>query len=610
MNDTAFNLPVPFRHDPASDKGDVSDFSGMSSRFRGNLKSVISAISIYIDQYSIDQFNARHIPIIVTSMLVHFLIAPFAAAFFLMGGTLLNPFGMETPETIKSADSPADFDILIRNGRLVDGTGNPWHPSDIGITGNRIAAMGRLTDATAHRVIDATGLIVAPGFIDPHTHAAHGLATEELSHARPMLSQGITTILANPDGGGPVDMEAQRADLLKHGLGVNVGQLIPHGAIRREVMGSEKRHATAEELAEMKTLVRQGMEHGAFGLSTGIFYVPGSFAPTGEYIELNRIVAEYGGVHQSHIRDESNYNVGVVAAVDEIIEITRESGVTGIITHIKALGPAVWGASGEINRNIARARSEGLPVFTDQYPYSASATSMMAALVPDWAREGGDDAFRLRLADAADRNRILHGITENLKRRGGADRLQYRRFETDPSVEGRILADVAAERPLTPEQLILSQIELGNAGLVSFNMHDDDLRAFMVPAWNMTSSDGGYVRFGSGVPHPRNYGSFPRKIRKYVFEEELMSLEDAVRSMTSLTAGVFGLPDRGLLRPGMMADIVVFDPQTITDRATYHEPHQYPEGMVWVIVNGHIAIENGDFTDDLHGQVITRPLFR
>ncbi len=543
-------------------------------------------------------------------MLVYFQIALLTAGVLLASGTFFRTSAAETTGIVKSGSSTTDFDILIRNGRVIDGTGNPWYPSDIGITGNRIMAMGRLENAEAHRVIDASGLIVAPGFIDPHTHAAGGLATAELSHARPMLAQGITTILANPDGGGPVDMEAQRIALLEHGLGVNIGQFVPHGAVRREVMGTENRHATAEELARMKALVRQGMEYGAFGLSTGIFYVPGSFAPTAEYIALNRIVAEYGGVHQSHIRDESDYTVGVVSAVDEIIEITRQTCVTGIITHIKALGPAVWGASGEINRNITLARSEGLPVFTDQYPYSASATSMMASLVPAWAREGGDAAFRQRLSDKADRERILHGITENLERRGGAGRLQYRRFAPDPSVEGRTLADVAAERSLPPEQLIFSQIEMGNAGLVSFNMHEDDLRAFMVQPWNMTSSDGGYVTFGSGVPHPRNYGSFPRKIRKYVFEEELMSLEDAVRSMTSLTAGVFGLPDRGLLRPGMTADIVVFDPEAITDRATYHEPHQYSEGIVWVIVNGGIAIDNGEFTDDLHGEVITRHRFR
>ncbi len=501
---------------------------------------------------------------------------------------------------------PADYDILILNGRVIDGTGNPWYYTDIGITGNRITAMGRLQDASAGKIIDAAGHYVTPGFIDPHTHAAGGLATPELSHAYPMLSQGITLIIGNPDGGGPVDLEQQRQELLRDGLGVNVAQFIPHGSVRRSVMETANRHATTKELDKMKTLVRQAMEYGALGLSSGIFYVPGSYAPTEEYIALNRIVAEYGGVHQSHIRDESDYTVGVVAAVDEIIEITRATGVTGIITHIKALGTPVWGASEEIIRNIAKARADGLPIFTDQYPWSASATSMVASLVPAWAREGGTGALHERLADETQRKEILSGIIGNLERRGGADRLQYRRFDPDPSVEGRKLADVAAERGQPPEQVVLSQIEKGNPGLVSFNMHDDDIRAFMTQPWNMTCSDGGYVAFGSGVPHPRNYGSFPRKIRQYVFEENLMTLEDAVRSMTSLTAGVFGLHDHGLLRPGMAADVVVFDPARITDRATYQQPHQYSEGMVYVIVNGGIAIAEGEFTAGMFGDVIKK----
>ncbi len=541
----------------------------------------------------------------------------------LVGASVFSASGQQTPANMSDA-SPSvttslpdsanettsakdEFDLLILNGRIIDGTGNPWYYSDLGIHGNRITAMGKLAGAKARKVIDADGHYVAPGFIDPHTHAADGLETKELSHAYPMLAQGITMIVANPDGGGPVDMERQRESLLKDGLGVHVAQFVPHGSIRREVMGTENRHATADEMEQMKQRVRKAMEQGAFGLSSGIFYVPGSFAPTLELIELNHIVAEFDGVHQSHIRDESDYTIGLVAAVDEIIEITRETGATGIITHIKALGTPVWGASAEIISNIKEARQDGLQIFTDQYPYSASATTMRASLVPAWAREGGTDALRKRLADETIQDQIMAGITGNLARRGGAERLQYRRFEADPSVEGRNLADIASERGLTPEELVLSQIRLGNPGLVSFNMHDDDIRTFMKQPWNMTCSDGGYVPFGSGVPHPRNYGSFPRKIRKYVFGEELMSLEDAVRSMTSLTAGVFGLHDRGLLRPGMVADVVVFDPERVTDRATYHEPHQYSEGMVWVIVNGGIAIGNGEFTSGMHGEIVTKP---
>lgn len=542
-------------------------------------------------------------------MQIQFLIILLCTGFLLIAA-LLNEGQPHQEEhesnRTRSTAAPADFDILIRNGRVIDGTGNPWYYSDVGITGNRIAAMGKLTDANARTVIDASGHYVTPGFIDPHTHAAGGLATPELSHAYPMLAQGITLIVANPDGGGPVNLEEQRRDLLQDGIGVNVAQFIPHGSVRRSVMGTENRQATAAELDEMKSLIRKAMEYGAFGLSSGIFYVPGNFATTKEYIELNQIVAEFGGVHQSHIRDESDYSVGVVAAVDEIIEITRQTGVTGIITHIKALGTPVWGSSEQITLNIAQAREDGLPIFTDQYPYSASATSVMASLVPAWAREGGTDALRYRLADESQREKILTGIMENLERRGGPDRIQYRRFSPDPSVEGRLLSDIATEREQSPEQVLMSQIEQGNPGLVSFNMHDNDIRAFMVQPWNMTSSDGGYVPFGIGVPHPRNYGSFPRKIRKYVFDEGLISLEDAIRSMTSLTAGVFGLHDRGILRPGMAADVVVFDPGRITDRATYREPHQYSEGMAWVVVNGGIAIADGEFTDGMFGEVIRK----
>ncbi len=505
--------------------------------------------------------------------------------------------------TLVKSESP-EYDIIIQGGRILDGTGNPWFYADIGINGNRITAIGDLSTAQATKVIDASGLYVTPGFIDAHSHASSGLASPELSEAHPLLAQGITTVVVNPDGGGPVDLEKQKSELLEDRLGVNVAQLIPHGSIRREVMGTENRSATEEELSEMKDLVRKGMEHGAFGLSSGLFYVPGSFAPTEELIALCKIVAGYGGIHQSHIRDESNYTIGVTAAVDEIIGITQASGVTGIVTHIKALGTPVWGTSGGIIERINRAREKGFPVFADQYPYSASATSIISALVPTWAREGGTDAMRKRLEDDTTREKILRGVSENLERRGGAGRIQYRRFSQDPSIEGRTLDALADERDLPPEKVILSQIEKGNPTIVSFNMDDDDVEAFMKQPWTMTSSDGGLVEFGRGVPHPRNNGTFPRKIRKYVFEKNVITLEHAIRSMTSLTASTLGMYDRGVLRPGMAADIAIFDPDRITDRATYQDPHQLAEGMEFVIVNGSIAVENGNFTSELSGKVI------
>lgn len=518
----------------------------------------------------------------------------------------------ESDDEIMPAASSAEpaaassHDLILRNGTIIDGTGSPAFRGDIAVAGNRIVRIGNLTGITAQQVLDVTGFIVAPGFIDAHTHAATGLVREGLGHARPLLAQGVTLIIANPDGSGPVDLEAQRQQLETNRPGIHVAQLVPHGSIRRQVMGTENRPATPAELEQMKALVREAMEYGAYGLSTGIFYVPGIFAPTEEYIALCQIVAEYGGVHQSHIRDESDYSIGVIAAVEELIAISRASGVTGVVTHIKALGTPVWGTSETIIQHINEARYEGLSIYSDQYPYTASASSIMAALVPAWAREGGNDVLRERLADPVHQDSIIQGITQNLIRRGGPDRILYRMFAEDRTVEGRTLAEVAEERQQQPEIIILEQIKKGNPSIASFNMDENDIRAFMQQPWNMTSSDGGYVAFGIGTPHPRSYGSFPRKIRKYVYEDSLLTLEKAVRSMTSLTAGVYGIQDRGLLRQGMVADIVVFDPETLTDRATYQQPHQYSEGMVHVIVNGRLAIKDRIFTDVRHGEVLRR----
>lgn len=508
---------------------------------------------------------------------------------------------------LASACAPVpEYDAIIKNGRVFDGGGNPWVYTDIAIKGDEIAKMGDLEDASAYRTIDASGYYVAPGFIDPHSHTSGGLSSEELSHAQPLLAQGVTSLITNPCGGGPVDLQDQKERLMEHGLGVNVGQLVPHGSIRREVIGGEDREATPEEIEEMQALVREAMDYGAYGLSTGLFYTPGIYAPTSEITELSKVVAEYGGVHQSHIRDESNYTIGVVSAVEEIIEITEASGVTGIVTHIKALGPPVWGASEEITQKIGEAREKGLEIFTDQYPYDASATSLIAAIIPTWAREGGTGELRERLEDPELREEIAADTKENLARRGGADRLQFRRFSADPSIEGATLENVAQERNLDPIEAAFELIMEGSPSVVSFNMNEEDIARFMTQRWNMTSSDGGLVEMGEGVPHPRNYGTFPRRIRKYVFEEELQGIEEAIRSMTSLTAKTFGIFDRGMLRPGLKADIVVFDPDNLRDRATYTEPHQLSEGMVYVFVNGTMAIDEGEFTDDLAGRVLRK----
>jgi len=521
-----------------------------------------------------------------------------------LGFALLLCLGMAT--VIPHVASAQDYDVLIRNGRVLDGSGNPWIQADVAIRDDRIAAVGDLSGATAQTVIDAAGRYVAPGFIDAHSHAGGGLADDTLSAAEPLLAQGITTAVINPDGGGAVDLAEQRTELLEHGLGVNVAPLVPHGAIRDSVLGMADRAPIPDELNRMRQLVRQGMEDGGFGLSSGPFYAPGSYAETDEFIELSKVVAEYGGIYQSHIRDESNYTIGLIAAVDEVIQIAREAELPGIVTHIKALGPPVWGFSEAVVTRIERARAEGVEVFADQYPYDASATSLTAALVPRWAEAGGRDSLVARIRDPDTQDRMLADMEANLARRGGADRIQFRTFDPDPSIEGQTLAEVASARGDEPLHTALALIEQDNPGIVSFNMNQKDVRRFMQQPWTMTCSDGGLVAMGDGVPHPRNYGAFPRKLRTYVMEQEVIGLGFAIRSMTHLPASVMGISDRGQLRAGAYADVVVFDPERLRDTAAFQDPHQLAEGVEHVIVNGQFAVRAGVFTGERPGRVLHR----
>jgi N-acyl-D-aspartate/D-glutamate deacylase len=318
------------------------------------------------------------------------------------------------------------------------------------------------------------------------------------------------------------------------------------------------------------------------------------------------VAAEYGGVYQSHIRDESNYTIGLIAAVDEVITVAREAGLPGIVTHIKALGPPVWGFSEAVVTRIERARAEGVEVFADQYPYDASATSLTAALVPRWAEAGGRDSLVARIRDPEARARMLADMEANLARRGGADRIQFRTFDPDPSTEGQTLAEVAAARDEEPLVTALGLIEQDNPGIVSFNMNQKDVRRFMQQPWTMTCSDGGLVAMGDGVPHPRNYGAFSRKLRTYVMDEEVVDLGFAIRSMTHLSASVMGIQERGLLRAGAYADVVVFDPARLRDTAAFQDPHQLAEGMEHVIVNGQFAVRDGSFTGERPGRVLHR----
>ncbi|MYA33948.1 MAG: amidohydrolase family protein [Gemmatimonadales bacterium] len=499
------------------------------------------------------------------------------------------------------------YDLVIRGGTLVDGSGGPARAGDVAIDGGRIAAVGELGAASADRAIDATGLHIFPGFIDTHSHAMPALLRDQLRTARPLLAQGITTIFANPDGGGTVDLAEQRARIRDPGVGVNVGAFVPHGSVRRAVLGLQAREATPEELDRMRTIVRDGMGGGAFGLSSGLYYSPGSYAPTGEVVELAKIAAEYGGVYQSHIRDESDYSIGLIGAVDEVIEISRGSGITGVVTHIKALGPRVWGQSADVVRRIEAARAEGLAIYADQYPYEASGTSIVGALVPRWALAGAGGNLYERMEDPAERPRLVAEMWENLDRRGGADRLM---LQGGPD-GGRTLQDVADDRGMdaieTALALLVEALDGGGGtGLTSFNMNDEDIARFMSQPWMMTSSDGSLWVPGEGHPHPRGFGAFPRRIRKYVLEEGVTTLEQAIHAMTALPARVYGIEGRGVLAPGAVADVIVVDLERFRDTAEYGDPHGLAEGVEYSLVNGTLAIDEGRFTDALAGEAIVK----
>jgi N-acyl-D-amino-acid deacylase len=494
------------------------------------------------------------------------------------------PLGVSPPQPAQ----PLRFDVVIRNGRVMDGTGNPWRLADIGIHDGRIAALGRVPDAAGARVIDAARRLVTPGFIDVHSHAAEGLGRRALRQGQPILAQGVTTVVVNPDGGGPIDLVAQRASFEQGGVGPNVALLIGHGSVRRAVLGSADRDPTAAELDRMRGLVRRAMEAGAFGLSSGLFYAPASFAGPEELIALAEIAAEYDGVYTSHVRDEADYSVGVVAAVDEAIRIAREARLPGIVSHMKALGPDNWGLSMALTMRIERARAAGVEIFADQYPYEASSTTLRAALLPGGAPV--DPAI----------------VSANLKRRGGAAAVQIASFRQDRSIEGKTLAAIAEARGTTPEAVAIDLISRGDASIVSFNMAEEDVRHIMTRPYTMASSDGSLVAPGEGHPHPRNYGAFARRLAVYVRERGVMTPEFAIRSMTSLPAAVFRLHDRGMIREGAAADLVVFDPARIRDRATYEDPHQLAEGVSYVLVNGVVVLDDERFTDALPGRVLTR----
>ena len=497
-----------------------------------------------------------------------------------------------------SAQQPVD--ILIRRGTVVDGSGGPAQIVDIGIRGDRIVFVGNAVSShlTASRSIDAIGLVVAPGFIDPHTHTANDLSSPRRKSNLPYLMQGVTTVVTNNDGGGPVDIRAQLAGWRTHGIGTNAAVYIGQGSVRGTVVGATAAAATRDQLDAMRTVVARAMDAGAIGMSTGLYYAPGSYAPTEEVVDLAKIVASKGGLYDSHLRDESSYTIGLIGAVAEAIRIGREAHLPIHISHIKALGADVWGQADTVISLIRHARTEGIDVTADQYPYTASGTSVGASLLPRWAEAGGRDSLRTRLAEPSTRVKIVRDMEVNLRRRGGANSLLITGTR-DTNILRKRLDVVATERNTTPIEAAIQIILAGDASVASFNMRDSDIEKFMVQDFIVTGSDG-------SDGHPRKYGTFPRLLREYVYNKRILTLPQAVKRSSASTAALLGLRDRGTLTVGSYADVIAFDPATVADRSTYEQPTLLATGMKYVIVNGTGAIDAGTYTGTLAGRVLHR----
>jgi N-acyl-D-aspartate/D-glutamate deacylase len=492
------------------------------------------------------------------------------------------------------------LDLLIKGGTVVDGSGSTLVKNDIGIRGDRIVFIGKSArlKVEAERTLDAAGMIVAPGFIDPHTHALEDLSNSKSSGNENYLMQGVTTVITGNDGGGPFRVAETLEKWERQGIGTNAALLVGQGTVRGAVVGEGDVQSTIEQLVQMKNLVAQAMDEGAFGMSTGLYYAPGSFAKTEEVIELAKTAAQKGGVYDTHMRDEGSYSIGLLGSIRETVRIGREAKIPVHISHIKALGKDVWGQSRQVVRLIKQARAKGIRVTANQYPYTASGTNIIAALVPRWAEAGGNAEMLERIKDPLIRPRLVVEMEANLKRRNGAEAILITRSRNRELV-GKTLGAIAQERKKSPIEAALDIIENGGAGIASFNMSESDIEYFMKQPFVMTGSDG-----SSG--HPRKYGTFPRKLREYVLDKKLITLPFAIRQSSALTAETFRIPERGLLKVGYFADVIAFDSQTVRDRATYEQPETLAVGMKYVIVNGKISVDDGKYTGMLAGSALRK----
>jgi N-acyl-D-amino-acid deacylase len=501
---------------------------------------------------------------------------------------------------------PERFDVLITNARIIDGTGNPWFWGSVAIRDGKIAGVGRVS-GTADQTIDAKGQIVAPGFIDVHAH------TEDIfgnPTAENFVRMGVTSLVTGNCGGSVTDVGKFLGQFSEKPLAVNLATLIAHGSVRRDVVGLDDRAPTAEEQAKMNAIVDKGMKDGAVGLSTGLIYVPGTFAKTEEVVELAKVASHYGGTYASHIRNEGNE---VVEAIKEAINIGEQAKMPVEISHFKIASRALWGQTPTTIGLVEDARRRGLQVTVDQYAYTASSTSLDARM-PSWAIAGGREAGKKRLADPATKAKIVKEMKEWLKKAKfkDLDFAYVASYRANPAFNGKNIAQITQEvrgKKKLDDQLeqVFDMYRAGGAQMVYRQMDEPDVQAIMKQPFTMIASDSGVRNFGSGMPHPRGYGNNARVLGRYVRDLKIISLEDAVRKMTSLPAQTFNLRDRGQIREGFAADIVIFDEKTVGDKATYENPHQYAEGFSHVIVNGKEVFDGTKLTGSMPGVPLFGP---
>jgi N-acyl-D-amino-acid deacylase len=501
------------------------------------------------------------------------------------------------------------YDLVITGGKIVDGSGGSWYYGDVGIKGDTIVAMGKLNAEDGSRRLDAKGMVVGPGFIDPHTHARRGIFDDP--YALNYIRQGVTTLMEGPDGSSPLPIKDFLDKVAATHTAPNFGTYAGQGSIREQVMGLVNRKAMPAEIEKMRQITRQAMRDGAFGLSTGLFYVPGNYTPTEEVIELAKVAGSMGGMYTSHMRDEA---AGVLDSVKETIRIGEEGGLPTEITHHKIIGKNNWGLSTETLRLVDEARARGVDATIDAYPYTASSTGT-AGLIPQWAQEGGQKALVERLDAPEQRTRIKVAVVENIKTdRGGGDpaNVVMANCGFDHKLDGKNLAEITRGRgrELNFENAAEALLEIQHSGgcqAVYHAISEEDVERILRYPFTMICSDGEVAHFGVGAPHPRSYGTFARVLGRYVRERKTITLEDAVHRMSGMTAARLKIFDRGLLRPGMKADLVIFNPFTVADLAEFDKPHQYATGFRDVFVNGKAIIANGTLTKERPGRVLYGP---